>query len=601
MHVFQKIPAMAWVLAAFVLMAVCCARGEEPAAAGAAAAAGAHGASGANWLVALFTGDSSAAAITVLALVAAAGIVLGSVQVFGISLGIAGVLFSGLVFGHFGLSINTHIMEFTREFGLILFVYSIGIQVGPGFIASLRREGLPLNLMAAGVVLLGAVITVLISRFAGVELPAAVGMFSGATTNTPSLAAAQSALSELPGYTEEMGKLPGLGYAVAYPFGVIGIIITMLFTRAVFRIDRRREAELHAQRQAAGASRLARMNIEITNTNLENMAVADLPLLEKADMVVSRVLHDGKTTVAAPDTRLHVGDVMLAVGTPDELEDLRVLAGRESSSDLTSIPGSITSRHFIVTNKKVLGKRVNELGLVEKAGVRITRVRRGDVELAAAGALRLQFGDSLLVVGTEESLAGAEKILGNSVKKLNHPEVIPLFIGIVLGVMLGSLPIHVPGMPAAVKLGLAGGPLVIAIVLSRIGRIGPLVWHMPVSANLMLRELGIVLFLACVGLKAGDRFVATLLEGDGFYWMALATLITLTPVMLAALIGRIFLKLNYMTLCGLLSGGMTDPPALAFACSMNESDAPMVSYATVYPLTMILRVLCAQAMVLLFM
>ncbi len=596
MHVFHKTGARIWVLAALVLLASHGALAGE-----AVVEAGTQGGASANWMTTLFTGDSSAASIIILALAAAAGIALGSLKLYGISLGIAGVLFSGLIFGHFGLTINPRILEFTREFGLILFVYSIGIQVGPGFLASLRREGLPLNLMAAGVVLLGAVITVLISRFGGVELPAAVGMFSGATTNTPSLAATQSALMELPGYTEEMGKLPGLGYAVSYPFGVVGIIIAMLLTRAVFRIDRRKEAEQHRQRQSAGTSRLTRINIEITNENIDGMPVADLPLLEKGDMVVSRVIHEGTISVASPDTRLSLGDVILAVGSPKELEDLRVLAGKKSATDLTSFPCAVTSRQFIVTNKKVLGKRINELGLVETVGVRITRVRRNDVELAAVGGLRLQFGDALLVVGTPEALLAAEKVLGNSVKKLNHPEVIPLFVGIVLGVLLGSLPIHIPGVPAAVKLGLAGGPLIAAIVLSRIGRIGPMVWYMPVSANLMLRELGIVLFLACVGLKSGDRFVATLTQGDGLYWMALGTLITLVPLLLAALAGRIFLKLNFMTLCGLLSGGMTDPPALAFACSMNESDAPMVSYATVYPLTMILRVLCAQAMVLLFM
>lgn len=553
-----------------------------------------------NWLTALLTGESVAQALTVLSLVAALGLAFGGISLFGIRLGIAGVLFSGLLFGHYHLAIHPEILEFAREFGLVLFVYSIGIQVGPGFFASLRREGLPLNLMAGGIVLLGAALTLLISRVGGVEMPAAVGLFSGATTNTPSLAAAQSALKELPGCTEEMAKLPGLGYALAYPFGVVGIILAMLLARAVFRIDRRREAEAFEAAQSRGATCVLRLNIEITNANLEGMALSQLPVLADADVVVSRLLHDGRLQLVTPETRFSVGDVVLAVGSAKGLEELRVLMGRRSATDLIGFPSDITSRRFIVTNKRILGRPINELGLVDRHAVRITRLRRGDVEFAATGGTSLQFGDSLLAVGTGESLEAAERIFGNSAKKLNHPEVIPVFIGIILGVLLGSLPVHLPGVPASIKLGLAGGPLLVAIVLSRIGRIGPLVWYMPSSANLMLRELGIVLFLACVGLKSGDRFMATLLQGDGLRWMALAGLITLLPMLAMGLVGRVFLKLNYLTLCGLLSGSMTDPPALAFACAANESDAPMVAYATVYPLTMILRVLCAQLMVLLF-
>ncbi len=554
-----------------------------------------------DWLTALMTQDSVAHAVVILALVAAFGLALGSIKVFGINLGIAGVLFSGLIFGHFDLGINPEIQEFAREFGLILFVYSIGMQVGPGFLDSLKREGLPLNMMAAGIVLGGALIAVLISVFAGVEMPVAVGLFSGGTTNTPSLAAAQSALKELPVYTEEMGKLPGLGYAVAYPFGVIGIIITMLFVRIVFRIDRHREAQRFEAAQARGASSLMRMNMDVTNPNLNGLALGEIPTLAESGVVVSRILHNGAASIAGPETRISMGDVLLAVGSAEDLEKLRIIIGKKSATDLVSLPCAITTRRLIVTRKEVLGETADSLGLLEKYGVTLTRLRRGEVELVVKTGTRLSFGDTVLAVGTADSLDQAEKVLGNSAKKLNHPEVVPVFVGIVLGVVLGSFPLAIPGLPAAVKLGLAGGPLVVAILLSRIGRIGPLVWYMPSSANLMMRELGIVLFLACVGLKSGDRFVETLTQGQGFYWMGLATLITLLPLLATALIGRIFLRLNFMSLCGLLAGSMTDPPALAFACAANESDSPMVAYAAVYPLTMILRVLCAQFMVLLFM
>lgn len=554
-----------------------------------------------NWIVQLLTKDSVAHAMIVLAMVAVLGLFIGAIKIFGVSIGIAGVLFSGLLFGHFQLTTNMEIIEFVREFGLILFVYSIGIQVGPGFLASLRREGLPMNLMAVAIVLFGALLTLLLAKVGGIDMAVAVGMFSGATTNTPSLAAAQSALQELPSYTEELSKLPGLGYAVAYPFGVAGIILAMLLARIIFRIDRRKEAELFEAMHAHATARIHRRSLEITNPNLDGITIEKLSELLPAGAILSRILHANQLRIATPETLVAQGDIILAVGSDDDLEKAQMLMGKKSEVDLMTFPSAITSKRFIVTNKKILGKYIDELGLPERHGVRITRVRRGDVEFTAAANTCLQFGDSIHAVGAEDALKAVESTFGNSAKKLNHPEIIPVFIGIILGVLLGSFPVHIPGIPSAVKLGLAGGPLVAAIVLSRIGRIGPLVWYIPASANLMMRELGIVLFLACVGLKSGDRFVPTLMQGDGFYWMALAAVITLVPLLIVGYIGRAVFKLNYMPLCGLLAGSMTDPPALAFACTANESDAPMIAYATVYPTTMIMRVLCAQLLVLLFM
>lgn len=554
-----------------------------------------------SWLTDLLFGESIASAALILALVAASGLAIGSIRIYSIRLGIAGVLFSGLIFGHFQIGLEHHIMEFAREFGLILFVYSIGLQVGPGFLNSLRREGLSLNVMAASIVLLGVAVTVGVALLGGVEIPVAVGLFSGATTNTPSLAAAQAALEDAAGYSEAVAKMPGLGYAVAYPFGIIGIILTMLGIRALFRVDSKAEEADLRRTQCMVAKPIERVNLQVENPNLDGMTLCDIPLLTQSGVVFSRIMHGDEVSVITADTVLHLGDVVLAVGHKDKLHALELLFGRESAIDLHKTPSAIATRRLIVTQRKVLGKTVEALGFDIKYAVRITRVIRMGVELPPGPDVRLQFGDTLVAVGEPPNLDEAARRLGNSTAALNHPQVVPIFVGIALGVVLGSWPIAVPGLPAPVRLGLAGGPLVVAIALSRIGRIGGLIWYLPTSANFMLRELGIILFLACVGLKSGDQFIATLTQGDGLKWMALASLITLIPLVTVALIGRIFLKVNYLRLCGLLAGSMTDPPALAFAGTVTQSDAPTVAYATVYPLTMILRILCAQAMVLLLM
>jgi putative transport protein len=555
-----------------------------------------------QWFQALFTNtDSVAHSALIIAIVAATGIAIGSIKIYGISLGIAGVLFSGLIVGHiYGQtphhSLNEHVMEFAREFGLILFVYTIGMQVGPGFFASLRRQGLGLNIMAACIVLMGAGITICLFKFGGIPLPAAVGLFSGATTNTPSLAAAQQALKDL-NLDETALKQPGLGYAVAYPFGIIGIIITMLVVRFACRVDPHKEAEAFAAMQAKNKPRVETMNIEVQNPNLNGRRLSEIPTLRDGGVVVSRVKNGDGLKVAHPDTELHTGAVLLAVGDRKRLEDLRLVVGVESKTDLRSIPSEITTRRLLVTKSHALGKTPEELQLTERYGVTVTRVSRSEIEIPAAGT-KLNFGDTLVVVGSPDAIKQVASEVGDSTKRLNHPMVIPIFVGIALGVILGSWAIPIPGLPAPVKLGLAGGPLGVAILLSRLGNLGPLVWYMPISANFMLREIGIVLFLACVGLKSGDQFINTLTQGAGFYWMAMAGLITIVPILTIGFVGRLIYKVNYLTLCGLLAGSMTDPPALAFAGTITGSEAPSVSYATVYPLVMLLRVLSAQTMVL---
>jgi putative transport protein len=554
-----------------------------------------------SWFTELFQGESVASSVLILALVAAVGIALGSLKIKGIGLGIAGVLFSGLLFGHFRFTINHDVMEFAREFGLILFVYTIGLQVGPGFLASLRRDGLPLNIMAASIVVLGAATAVVISYVAGVEIPVAVGLLSGATTNTPSLAAAQQALIDTGVTGAEVAKMPGLGYAVAYPFGIIGIILTMLLIRAVFRVDAAQESEELREKRERSIEPLERVNLVVENPNLEGMVLGEISLFEESGVVISRVRHEDEQFIAQATTVLHLGDIVLAVGPRPKLHALQLLIGKKTDVDLSAVPSNITSETLIVTKKGVLGKTAPELGLRTRYDVQITRVRRSGLELPVSPSLRFQYGDRLVAVGEKQRIEQVAALFGNSEKTLNHPEIIPIFVGVVLGVILGSWPFQIPGVPAPVKLGLAGGPLLVAIVLSRIGRVGPLVWYLPSSANFILREVGIVLFLACVGLKSGDRFIETLVQGDGLKWMALASLITLMPLVTVGFVGRLFVKTNYLTLCGLLAGSMTDPPALAFASNVTNSDEPTVAYAAVYPLTMILRVLLAQLIVLLFM
>lgn len=550
-----------------------------------------------HWLVELFVTDSIAHALLVLSLVAAVGVAVGNIKVSGVGLGIAGVLFSGLFFAHLGVTVNSEVIEFAREFGLILFVYTIGMQVGPGFLASLRRQGLPLNLMALAVVVLGVVITVLVT-YGGIAVPVAVGLFSGATTNTPSLAAAQQALKSVQGVSEATAKMPGLGYAIAYPFGVVGLILTIVLTRLLFRIDVKKEAAGLERERESTTGRLATINLEVKNPNLEGLEIRKIPTLATSGVVVSRISRGSGVEVATPETQVRLGDILHAVGSEQQLEELRLVVGSESKIDLKALPSNIITKRIMVTKNAALRRSIDELDVARNYGVMVTRVTRAGIEFSAAADFRVQFGDILMVVGEPEAIRRVAEDLGDSPEHLDHPHVVPIFVGIALGILLGSLPLTVPGMPAPVRLGLAGGPLLTAIILSRIGRLGPLIWYMPVNANLMLREIGITLFLACVGLRAGDRFVATLIEGSGLYWMGMAALITIIPVLAVSLFARTVYRLNFLSLAGLLAGSMTDPPALAFARSLSNSEGPSMSYAAVYPLVLLLRVFAAQALVL---
>ena len=555
-----------------------------------------------NWLTQLQQAQPIAHGMIILCSVAALGLALGNLKVRGLSFGVAGTLFAGLLFGHFGLNMDPEVRSFIQEFGLILFVYTIGMQVGPGFLDSLRQQGLPLNLAAAAIVILGALLTVGLCFLFRVDFAVGAGLFSGATTNTPSLGAAQEALRSLPNATPERTTLPGMGYAVAYPFGIIGIILSMLAVRRLSKVDVTAELKAFREAQRAGQESLTHLTVELTNPNLDGVAVREFPGIEKLGVVISRLRKKGETETqtARADTRLHVGDRLVVVGTAKAVNQFRLIAGRACQEDLTQSPGLVTYRRVVMTNKEFVGKSLRALALNHRYGVTVTRLTRADLELSVTADLRLQFGDMLRIVGTEDAIAKAAAELGNSVNELSNAKLVPMFVGIALGVLLGCYPFAEGHMPAPLRLGLAGGPLLVAIVLSRIGKIGPLLWYLPANANVLLREFGIVLFLSCVGLKSGTHFWETLIQGGGFLWMGLGAIITLVPLLLVVWVGRRFLKFNFITLCGLLAGSMTDPPALAFANNISRSDAPSVAYATVYPLTMILRILLAQLIILIF-
>lgn len=543
--------------------------------------------------------DPITGGVLALCLVAVTGLLIGRLRVGTVSLGIGGVLFAGILWGHLGVQVEPEVGHFLREFGLILFVYTIGIQVGPGFFSALRRSGLALNGMAAALVVLSTAVAAGIYLLFEVPLPAVVGLMAGATTNTPSLGAGTQMLATVGADAHTLG-VPGLGYAVAYPFGIVGILLTMLLVRWVLRIQVDREELAFETEQAAQRQTLERLSVEVTNPNLDGVPLGELPGLEALGIVVSRVLHDGTVQVGLPNMPIRLGDTLNLVGRADHLRDMVRILGRTADTDVAAVPSEVQWRRLVVTNSAVLGRTIGDLDLLHRHDTVISRITRAGVELTPTARLHLQFGDICTVIGQPANLDTAAALLGNRDKALQEAQILPIFLGIALGVLLGSIPLAVPGMPAPLKLGLAGGPLLAAILLSRLGHLGPFVWFMPPTANHVLREIGIVLFLGIVGLKAGDSFVAILTEGDGLYWMLEGAAITLVPLLLVGFAARLVLKMNYLSLCGLLAGGMTDPPALAFASAIRPSEAPALAYATVYPLVMVLRILAPQILVLIF-
>ena len=546
--------------------------------------------------------SETAITISLLALVAVIGLWIGHFKIKGVGLGIGGVLFGGILVAHFttqyGIKLDSHTLHFVQEFGLILFVYTIGIQVGPGFFASLRQSGLTLNGLGILIVVFGALVTILIYKFANIPLDVALGIYSGAVTNTPSLGAGQQILSEL-GMSQTTSNM-GMAYAMAYPFGICGILLSMWLIRLFFKIKVDEEAANFEKESGHDKEALKSMSLKVTNTNLNGIHLIEIPGFDDEDVVCSRLKRGELVIVPKADTDVQLGDILHLVGNPEGLKKMHLIIGEEVDVPVASLSGEIRSERVVVTNEKVLGKKIRHLGIHQKYGVVISRLNRAGVELVPTAHTTLQFGDVLHMVGKTDILNQAISVIGNAKQKLLQVQMLPVFIGIGLGVLLGSIPFYIPGFPVALKLGLAGGPLVVALILARIGSIGKLYWFMPPSANLALREIGIVLFLAVVGLKSGGSFVDTLTNGSGLEWMGYGIFITLVPLMIVGVIARLYAKLNYLSLCGLLAGSMTDPPALAFANELKEgSGAASLSYATVYPLTMFLRIISPQLLAIL--
>ena len=549
-----------------------------------------------NWIFEIHRTQPVAHAVGVLAFVCVVGMALGSLKFRGIGLGTAGVLFAGILVGHFGKPVEAATLHFVKEFGLILFVFTMGLQLGPGFFASLRRQGIKLNILAAVVVVLGAVAAPVIGALAGFDPAAVLGVFAGASVNIPALGAGTQALGTLPGVAPEQLALPALACAVTYPAAIVGVLLTLVMLKAVFRIDPEREAEEHAAKNRRKGEPLVRRTLVVTNPNLGGLCLDEVPGRLEARVTISRVRHDGKTVAATGSTVIQKGDLMAVIGTRAGVDRFERVVGQHSDEDLVLAESALSFRRVLVTSRDVLGKTVGELNLDDRFGVAVTRLTRADIEMSAVPGLRLQFGDQLQIVGTEEGLGRAAAAVGNSLKELNETHFVPFFIGITLGIILGTLPIAFPGLPQPVKLGLAGGPLLVALILGRIGRIGRQVWHMPVNTNLAFREFGIALFFAAVGLEAGEKFFATAFSAIGLQWLLAGLCVTVPPLVLIGVIGRAVCKLNFVDLSGLIAGSTTNPPALSFANTLAGSSAPSVAYATVYPLTTLLRILCAQVL-----
>lgn len=553
-----------------------------------------------SWLNELLWGEGIGHSILLLSFVIALGIQLGKIKVFGVSLGITLILFVGIVMGQLGFSINHGVLHFFKEFGLILFVYSVGMQVGPGFFSSFKKGGITLNMLACGIVFLGVALTVILHFITGVKMTTMVGILSGAVTNTPGLGAAQQAFNDMDGTND---PTIALGYAVAYPLGVIGIILAIILIRYLFRVNFATENErLKNQEEAANTARP--ISLIVSNPAVNDKTVAELFQLIDRDFVISRVWHpDRNIEIANAATRLHEGDKIFVITTEQDREAVKIFFGEEFDMDRSEwikMDSQLINRRILITKPELNGKHLGDLKLRSTYGINITRVNRAGVDLVANPHLTLQVGDRVNVVGTAEGIANVEKVLGNSMKRLNEPNLITIFVGIFLGIVVGSIPLTFPGIPQPVKLGLAGGPLIVAILISRFGYKYKLITYTTMSANLMLREMGIAMFLACVGIGAGEGFVDTIVNNGGFAWIGYGFIITFVPLIIIGSIARYFYKINYFTLMGLIAGSTTDPPALAYSNATAGNDAPSVGYATVYPLTMFLRVLTAQLLILFF-
>lgn len=555
-----------------------------------------------EWLISLVTKESIAHIILLYSFVIAIGVMLGKIKFFGISLGVTFVLFVGILVGHFGFTVPDEVLHFIREFGLILFIFSIGLQVGPGFFASFKQGGMKQNLLAASVVLLGVATTIgLYFIFGGsIPMPMFVGILSGAVTNTPGLGAAQEALRQLhdAGQITEIPQI-ALGYAVAYPLGVTGIILSLILLRVFFKINSEKEMIKLNEQSGSSIDNTKIISILVQSKAIDGKNLSQIRKLIGRQFIVSRLLSNDTFSIPNGKTILKNGDKILVVTTESDAEAIVAFTGEQIEYDWKESENKMVSRRIVITRGVINGKTLGSLKL-RSVNVNCTRVVRSGFDLLANPNLVLQVGDRVVIVGTPEAIKRVEDMLGNTLKRLDEPHIITIFIGIFMGIIFGSIPVFIPGMPMPVKLGLAGGPLVVAILLGRFGFKLKLITYTTQSANLMLREIGITLFLASVGLASGGKFVETVVSGNGLLWIMCGFIITTLPLLIVGIFGRKVMKLNYFTLMGLLSGSMTDPPALAYSNAFSGNDAPAIAYSTVYPLTMFLRVVLAQILILSF-
>ena len=550
-----------------------------------------------EWLNQLLFSDSVAHAILIIAIVIALGIMLGKIKVFGVSLGVTWILFVGILLSHFGFTINESVRSFVSDFGLILFVFSLGLQVGPGFFASFKKGGMRMNMLAVMIVVLGVVITVAIHLITGTPMPTMVGVMSGAVTNTPGLGAAQQTVAEITGAAD---NTIATGYAVAYPLGVVGVILTLLGARAIFRVDLKKEKEV-VEKQEAGKDSACKIAVEVRNEAIFGRTISEVDHLLNRHFVVSRQYHpDGHMEIPTSNSVVKQGDKLLVITSAANADVVVAFIGKKLEMDQSAwekLDTNLVSRRLVVTNSEINGKSLGELNIRAQFGLNITRVNRAGIDLTAGPGLHLQLGDRIMVVGAQSAIDKVANLVGNQVRKLREPKLIPIFIGIFFGIIVGSIPIMLPGLSQPLKLGLAGGSLVVAILIARFGPNFGMVTYTTASSNMMLREVGITLFLAAVGLGAGQGFVEALV-GGGYMWILYGFLITVIPLIIVCTLARLVFKLDYYSISGLVCGSHTNPTALAFMNSTFDESRIAVAYATVYPLSMFLRVIVAQLMVL---
>jgi putative transport protein len=551
-----------------------------------------------NWFENLLWSDSVAHSVFIFSTVIATGFLLGKIKIFGVSFGVTFVLFAGIVAGHFGFTVNSEILTFVKDFGLILFVYFIGLQVGPGFFSSFKKDGLQMNLLTCATVLMNIVIALVIYYLAGnISMPTMVGILSGAVTNTPGLGAAQSALEQA-GSSEPIA----VGYAIAYPLGVIGIIISLLAMRYFFKIKLDKENEILQNCKYSDIQQPKLLTLQVNNPAIFGKSIMEIAKLFDKKFIISRIFTDGKLQLPKSESILQQGDKILLVISGSDVDLITAFIGKNTETiDWDALSGeNFEMRKIVITRSNINGKHLGSLRLRSIYGVNITRVIRAEMSLLANPDLALRIGDTLVVVGNPQAIDNVAKFLGNSTKKLHTPNIVTIFTGIMLGILLGSVPIKFPGIPMPVKLGLAGGSLIIAILIGRFGHNFKMVAYTSQSANLMLREIGITLFLSSVGISAGKDFVETIISGAGLQWMLWGAFITIIPAIIIIIIARFALKMNYFSLMGLVGGSYTDPPVLAYSSNIAGNDFPAVAYSTVYPLAMFLRVLTAQLLIMIF-